>query len=120
MTLTQSLPALFSSIDAKQADTFVSFLTEDAVFRYGSAAPAEGRETIRHAVAQFFSTITSCAHRILRVWEQPDTLVVQGEVRYVTLDGREVTVPFCNVFELRDEKIAKYLIYLDPTPMLAP
>lgn len=112
--------ALFKSIDSKRTDAFLSFLNEDALFRYGSNAEVIGRAAIGAAVDQFFATIQSSAHRLHRLWQQPDSAVCQGEVRYVRLDGRSVVVPFCNVFQLRDEKISRYEIYIDPTPLMAP
>lgn len=112
--------ALFGSIDGKHTDAFLSFLTEDAVFRYGSGPDVTGRAAIGAAVGQFFATIQSSSHRLRRLWQQPDSAVCQGDVRYVRLDGRSITVPFCNVFELRDAKISRYEIYIDPTPLLAP
>ena len=114
------LHALFESVDAKRTADFLSFLTDDALFRYGSNPAATGRIAIGTAVEQFFASIRSCSHRLTRFWEDRSSVVCQGEVQYVRLDGRSVTLPFCNVFELRDEKISRYEIYIDPTPLMAP
>ena len=114
------LRALFESIDGKRTQQFLSFLTEDALFRYGSNPPAVGHAAIGATVEQFFGSIRSCSHRLVRSWEEPNSVVCQGEVQYVRLDGRSLTLPFCNVFELRGDKISRYEIYIDPTPLLAP
>ena len=53
---------LFAAIDAKDAASFVSYLTEDAVFRFGSAPAVQGREAIREAVDGFFAPIAGCRH----------------------------------------------------------
>jgi ketosteroid isomerase-like protein len=110
---------LFASIDAKDTPGFLSFLTEDASFRYANAPPAVGQAAIGSAVDQFFAAIRSSSHRLLRRWEEPGSAACQGEVRYVRHDGRSVTLPFCNVFELQGEKIARYEIYIDATPLFA-
>ena len=44
------LEPLFASIDARDTPRFLTFLTEDAVFRYGSGAPVVGRASIGAAV----------------------------------------------------------------------
>lgn len=111
--------ALFASIDAKQTSQFLSHLTPDATFRYGSFPPATGHAAIAAAVDQFFASIRSSEHRIIRVWQQPDSAIFQGEVTYVRLDGATVVVPFCNVFALKGDRIFRYDIYIDPAPLLA-
>jgi len=48
---------MFASIDAKDGPGFVSYLTDDAVFRFGCAPHAQGRDAIQAAVEGFFTTI---------------------------------------------------------------
>jgi hypothetical protein len=45
--------------------------------------------------------------------------VCEGLVTYTRLDGSQVIVPFVNVFYLRGDKIARYLIYIDNGPLFA-
>ena len=40
-------------------------------------------------------------------------------MHYTRLDGRQVSVPFVNVFHLRGGEIARYLIYIDNAPLFA-
>jgi ketosteroid isomerase-like protein len=110
---------LFACIDAKDTQRFLDFLTEDALFRYGSSSPVTGRAAIKAQVEQVFNTIRSCRHRLGHVWQPPGFAICQGEVTYVRLDGRSIDVPFCNVFQLQAGKIARYEIYLDPTPLMS-
>ena len=111
--------ALFKSIDAKDTKTFLTFLTADGLFRYGSNPPAVGHAAIGATVDQFFATIQSSQHRVLRIWQETDSAVCQGEVRYTLPDDRQIELPFCNVFALSDARIARYEIYIDPTPLIA-
>jgi ketosteroid isomerase-like protein len=46
-------------------------------------------------------------------------VVTQLAVHYTRLDGGEVTLPCCNVFRLRDGKVAEYLSYIDATSVYA-
>ena len=108
---------LFAAIDANDAASFVSYLTEDAVFRFGSAPPVTGREAIREAVDGFFSSIAGCRHTIGNSLGTGDTLVCEGEVTYRRHDGSELTLPFADVFEYDGDLIAHYKIYMDITPL---
>lgn len=114
-----SLDALFAAIDRKDTDAFVSGLTEDASFRFGNAPELRGRDAIRDGVNGFFATIASSKHRLDRVIGQDQALVCEGVVNYKRLDGREVTVPFVDVFDYEGNKISAYRIYIDISPLYA-
>lgn len=111
---------LFAAIDASDARRFASYLSPDGVFRFANAPPVHGRAAIEAAVAGFFATIRSSRHQLQRVWQDAGSYAVQGTVTYTRLDGRELTVPFVDVFVMRGELIAEYLIYIDITPLYAP
>jgi ketosteroid isomerase-like protein len=107
------LESLFAAIDAKDADTFSSFLAEDAVFRFGNTPPAVGRPAIREAVAAFFQSISALRHTVKDLWTLPDAAVMHGEVTYTRHDGSGLTVPFANVFKLDGSVVREYLIFAD-------
>ena len=108
---------LFASIDAMDVDKFVSFVTDDATFRYGSNPPTEGKDAIRENVAGFFSMFKGLGHTLEGTWVHPDAAFVQGQVHYTRHDGSTTSLPFLNCFKLRGDKIHEYLIYIDPTPL---
>ena len=110
---------LYKAIDAKDTRRFLSFLTENAQFRFGNYPPAVGHAAIGAAVDAFFASIRSSRHDILNNWEPQGHLVSQGIVTYVRQDGRSVTVPFVNVFNMRGNLVQDYLIYIDNTPLYA-
>lgn len=114
------IPALFASIDARDAGRFVEFLADDGRFRFGNLPPVAGRAAIRTTVADFFSAIAACRHRLHAVWSPPGHAIVQGEVTYTRMDGGVVTVPFVNVLALDGDLVRDYLIYVDATPLFAP
>ncbi|CAG0991185.1 limonene-1,2-epoxide hydrolase [Burkholderiales bacterium] len=111
---------LLAAVDAKDADRFVGFLTEDAAFSYANAPAAVGREAVHAAVTAFFAAVRSLAHTPRRVWPVPGHVVVEGTVRYERLDGRVVTLPFVNVLSLEGERIDDYRVYIDGSPLFAP
>lgn len=110
---------LFAAIDANDSAAFVSFLTDDAVFRFGSAPPVHGREAIRAAVGGFFGTIAGCSHNIQKTLQDASTLVCEGEVTYRRQNDTEITLPFTDVFEYEDDLVAHYKIYMDISPLYA-
>lgn len=111
---------LFSAIDAKDTDAFLAYLTDDAVFRFGSAPAVHGADAIRGAVGGFFQAIQSSRHRLINSLADGSTMVCEGEVQYRRLDDRDVTLPFTNVFELAGNLISHYKIYIDIAPLFAP
>jgi ketosteroid isomerase-like protein len=110
---------LFAAVDAHDAASFVRYIAEDGVFRFANAAPVKGRAAIQAAVSAFFGTIRGSRHQLLRFWPGADACAMQGTVTYTRRDGRELTLPFTNVFVMRGEKIAEYLIYIDVAPLYA-
>ena len=113
------LENLLATIDQQDTERFLGFLTDDASFRFGSAAPAHGRDAIRAAVDGFFSTIAGCKHKIERVMQDAGVLVCEGEVTYTRPDDTQITLPFANIFEFKGELIANYKIYADSGPLYA-
>jgi limonene-1,2-epoxide hydrolase len=114
------LPALFASIDAQDVPRFLSFLADDARFRFGNLPAAVGHADIGAAVTAFFGSIAALRHELLRVWTAPAQVITEGVVHYTRLDGGRVSLPFVTVFGMSGERIADYLIYIDPTPLYAP
>ena len=114
------LTDLFATIDAKDTGRFVDVLTEDASFRFGSAAPVLGRDNIRAAVDGFFSTIAASRHTLSRSMMEDGALICEGEVTYTRHDDAEITLPFANFLELDGKLISNYKIYADAGPLYAP
>ncbi len=111
---------VMKAVDAKDASRFVTYLTPDAVFRYANAPPVTGHDAIRAAVAQFFEAVADLHHEILGTWVIGDMVFCKGEVDYVRRDGsRAGPFPFLNLFRVRGDKIAEYLIYVDISPLWA-
>jgi hypothetical protein len=111
------LDDLLASIDEKNTSRFLRFLTDAAVFRFGSAAPVSGTESIRAAVDGFFSTIAGSKHVLDKILVEGGTLVCEGEVTYTRHDESTITLPFANIFEMEGDLISHYKIYADAGPL---
>jgi ketosteroid isomerase-like protein len=112
--------SLLATIDGKHAHDFAQFLTQDGEFRFGNQPSVHGREHVEAYVAAFFGMIGSSRHELERTWRDGDTRVCEGRVTYTRLDGSQLTVPFANVFYLRGDEIARYLIFIDNGALFAP
>ena len=108
---------LFASIDAMDTESFLSFIHEDATFRFGSSPPVAGHAGIGAAVGGFFSSIAALEHKIGRFVTDGDAVVCEGEVTYTRHDGSTIILPFVNVFEVKNERISLYRIYIDIGPL---
>ncbi|MGB5489883.1 MAG: nuclear transport factor 2 family protein [Woeseiaceae bacterium] len=108
---------LFDAIDANDAAAFVGYLTDDAVFRFGSAPPVRGRAAIQAAVEGFFGTIAGCTHKLQNTFRSDSTQVCEGDVTYTRVDGSSITLPFTDVLEYDGDRVAHYKIYMDISPL---
>jgi len=117
---TEWAKAMFATIDAKDTEAFLGFLTADARFVYGSFPPAIGAEAMRATLNAFFGSVASLSHTLDALWTSPGIVICAGTVKYVRLDTRVVTLPFCDVLKLSAGKVTDYAIYVDPAPLMAP
>ena len=113
------LDGLFTAIDAKDTSSFLEYLTDDALFRFGSAPAVRGKEEIGAAVGGFFSSIKGSTHSLGNVFENESAIACEGEVTYQRMDDSEVTLPFTNVFEVNGALVSNYKIYIDIAPLFA-
>ena len=110
---------LFASIDAMDTESFLGFIAPDATFRFGSSPAVKGHAEIRASVEGFFASFAALKHDLQRLVADGDTVVCEGEVIYKSHDGRNITLPFANIFEIDDGVISVYRVYIDIGPLFA-
>jgi ketosteroid isomerase-like protein len=113
MTPTDHVRRMFAAFDSKDIGALAAFMTDDVRLRLGNAEPVEGKSAFVEAVNAFLASVTGFRHEVLNVWSDGDALIAEFDVHYTRLDGREVTIPCCNVFRLRDGLVAEYRSYID-------
>jgi ketosteroid isomerase-like protein len=112
---------LIRAVDDSDQDTIAALTTTDVHFRFGNAAPTGTRSELLAAEKSFRDTIADLRHTILNLWEVGDgTVVALMDVYYRRLDGRELNLPCCNVFGVRDGVVNDYRIYMDVNPVIEP
>ena len=93
---------LFAKFDQGDIEGWASYLSEAASFRMGSGVPVSGHQ----------------GDKQLDVWQTPQGVVVRGELSMHRIkDGRRITVPLCNVFDMKEQRIQRYHSHLDPSPI---
>jgi limonene-1,2-epoxide hydrolase len=110
---------LFASIDAMDTESFLSFIREDATFRFGSSPAVKGHAEIRTALEGFFASFAALRHDLRRIVADVDAVVCEGDVTYTRHDDSTITLPFANVYEVDDGLISLYRVYIDIGPLFA-
>ncbi len=111
------IQALFSAIDQKDALTFSDFLSPDASFRFGNAAPIAGRQPVTEMVQGFFDSIQALQHEVREILRDGSAIICRGEVTYTRHDGSQLKVPFMNYFGIARGLIREYQIYVDASTL---
>ena len=110
---------MFGAVDKMSPKEFVTYLTEDAVFKFGNGPAVIGRPNIENAVSDFFASIKGLRHRILNTWEVGSSIFCEIEVTYTRHDTKTVVLPCMNLFGMQNGKIKDYKIFIDISPLYA-
>ena len=112
---------LIRAVDDQNHNAIATLTSKDVHFRFGSADPTNTQSELLAAARSFRAAIADLHHTFVNVWEVDDGIVFATmDVNYRRLDDRELTLPCCNVFRIRDGLVDTYLIYMDVNPVLAP
>jgi ketosteroid isomerase-like protein len=117
MTPSDHLRRMFGTFDAQDVPRLAGFVTEDVRLRLGNAEPVPGKPAFIEAVNAFTASVEGFRHEFQNIWSDGDVLIAEFDVHYTRLAAREVIVPCCNVFRLRDGLVAGYRSYIDATPV---
>lgn len=110
---------IFAAFDAKDVPTLVAAVTDDVRLRLGNSEPAEGKPAFAEGVQTFVDSVAGFRHHVLNVWSEGDVVIAELEVDYIRHDGKELTLPCCNVFRVRNGLVADYRVYMDISPVYA-
>ncbi len=105
MASAEWMSRLFHSIDTNGPDTFATFLTPDALFKFANQEAVIGKEAARQTVAEFLLSIKAIHHDVLDIWEKAGATACHGIVTYTRHDSSQLRVPFANVFKMQGHLI---------------
>lgn len=111
---------LFAVVDNGTPEQFAEYVTTDAVLRFGNGDPVVGRDDIREASREFRNSLAGLHHEVLSAGRIGDTVMAELAVTYNRHDGKTLTLPCANAFELDgDGLIRRYQIYMDIAPVFS-
>lgn len=112
---------LIRAVDNADLNAIATLTSNDVQFRFGNTAPTSTQSELLVAAQSFRDAIADLRHTFQELWEVDDgTVVAIMDVYYRRLDGRELTLPCCNVFRVHNGVVNDYRIYMDVNPVLAP
>ena len=112
-----NIKKLFESIDSFDTEGLLSYLDENAIFRFGNMPAITGKSQIGPFLDGFFKSIKAIRHDQIEIWEVDNVRIMNGRVTYTRHDGSELSVPFSNTFKMRGDKIKDYLIFADTSEL---
>lgn len=111
--------AVFKAVDDLDAKRFSDYFAEDGVFVFGNADPVKGRAAIAEYVKNFLSMIRGSVHDLSDVWRIDGNIITRLRVTYTRHDGKKLSFPCVTIWQIKDDLIADYRIYIDNTPLFA-
>lgn len=109
----KNILSLFKAIDTSDVTAFLTFLDNDANFKFANMPVVKGKEEIGKFLEGFFKSIKSLKHKNLEIYEIEGIRFVNGNVTYTRHDGSTLSVDYSNTFKLKGDKIFDYLIFVD-------
>jgi ketosteroid isomerase-like protein len=109
----QYIMNLYKAVDNKDLYYLKEHMADDVNFRIGNFETFTDNNTALAANEQFFSSINSMSHTLENVWVVENTIISNGTVDYIRLDGSEHAAYFSTVLNVVDNKIADYFVYAD-------
>jgi ketosteroid isomerase-like protein len=111
---------VFGAVDGQDVDRLGELLSDDARFVMGNGDPLIGREAVLAGNAAFFTMVQGLRHSVLREWAVGSAMIVEAEVTYLRLDGKEVSIPAVTIWETDQAGlITEFRIFADQAPLFA-
>ncbi|MFF0281183.1 nuclear transport factor 2 family protein [Rhodococcus aetherivorans] len=98
---------------------FFGYFSTDCIFRMGNNDPVEGSEAIQEWVASYLGSVAGMRHVILEEWSDGNVTALHVNVTYTMNDGTTFTLPAVTRTRIEDGKVTEYLIFMDPSPVVA-
>ncbi|MDW5416098.1 MULTISPECIES: nuclear transport factor 2 family protein [unclassified Iodobacter] len=114
------IQTITNAIDSMDPAVFAKLLTENARFKFGNFPEAQGKAAIYQAQVDFFKSVKGVKHRVIKEWQDKDSILAQMEVTYTRHDGSEITLPVTDIFNIRNGKVDGTYIYMDVAPLYQP
>jgi limonene-1,2-epoxide hydrolase len=103
--------------DSGDVDGMLDLFAEDAVYHNMPIAPAVGKQAIREFVTQAVGAMETGLHAEIHRQLVDGNVVMNERTDSFRMNGREMTLPVCGVFEIENGKVKAWRDYYDGTPL---
>jgi hypothetical protein len=111
---------MYRDADSMDPVRAMSWLTDDASQRMGSAPATSGIAAARAGYERMLSAVDSMAHDFIGIWDVDEGVTVaEALVTYRRKRGAPVTLPVTTILRRRGDKVADIRIYMDPAPLFS-
>ena len=104
--------AAWSRLDVEE---LLGWFTEDGIYHNMPIAPVQGHTALRPFITAFAGGWASTQWDVANLAASGNVVFAERVDRTVTKDGKQVDLPCCGVFEVRDGRIAAWRDYFDMT-----
>lgn len=105
--------AFLASWRRRDIDAIMSFMADDATYHNVPVAPIVGAAAIRDIFTALLGIFSDAVLEVVSIAARPGLVLTERVDRFTMNDGRQVIVPVCGVFELRDGRITRFSDYFD-------
>jgi hypothetical protein len=111
-------------VDGLNLNDILAPFTDDARFRFGNAPDAVGKDAIRAALTEFFTSIRTMHHDVIGVWtgywKEGEVVSVELDITYTLPNGTRLSLPCNSTMRLTSSgQIKDYRIFMDILPVTA-
>ncbi len=107
---------LLAAWDTADLEGMLDLLADDAVYHNMPLSPAVGKPAIRDLVTQYFAAMENGLHAEIHHQVVEGNIVLNERTDSCVLNGQDVIVPVCGVFEVENGKVKAWRDYYDGTP----
>lgn len=107
------IPDVYRAVDTADLQKLLSYMTDDAVFRFSNIPSVVGKKAIGEFLSGFYQAISSLSHSDLEYWYADNVWSAMGNVAYTRHDGTQLKVPFSVILKMNEGLIREYLIFVD-------
>lgn len=110
---------MFSSMLAKDWDSFKECLNDDVFYRIGSGEEIKGKDNVAQTLQGLYTQVEMQAPDVRQVIDMPEKsqVIFEFEAHYKYLkDGSIINFACTDVLRMKDDKVNEWRVYVDMKP----
>jgi ketosteroid isomerase-like protein len=115
-SLTDIAKRAIAAVEANNIEEYVTYFTQDAVYKIGNIPAVIGPQGIREFAAPVMQMFPKVTHDVTSMWELGDTVVWEMYVNYTRHDGKFFKLPCLDIARFEGNKIKEFQAFIDASP----